>query len=171
MFGGTFNSVQAGGDFASIGGILPQSFILKVTFNDAGTPFITGDWLRLNGTDIPYVTGNLFSNYTVGNGASDTLTVSLLTNIAGSGEQLQFTISTPGTTVANTSKSVANVNALLAVPYMSGASSVTWTNSANGLGYSGSITAVPEPATMGLLLGAVAAGGYWQRRRRAKVAA
>lgn len=158
LFVGSFTSTSPGGDFLGIG--VPSPFFLYLTFNDGGV-FGSGVLRTQTGVNLATIdTAN--AGWTLGDGGSDTLNVLAGTSIPN--RILNFTLTGPSTTIATSS----NANASVIAPFFGGASSfpaaISFTNLL-GQGYQGQITSVPEPASMVLLIGAVAGVGFWQRRR------
>lgn len=161
LFVGSFTSTSAGGDFLGTG--VPTPFHLYLTFNDGGT-FGSGVLRTQAGVNLATIdTAN--AGWTLGNGGSDTLNVLAGTSIPN--RILNFTLTGPSTTIATNS----TANASITSPFFTGSSTlpaaISFTNLL-GQGYQGQITAIPEPTTMGLLIGAVACIGVWQRRRSKK---
>lgn len=169
LFSGTFTTL-VGPNFlpAPVAGA-PFNFNLYMTFADGGV-FSNGVLRHVDGTLLATVdTGN--ASWSIFNGtppAVDQLDILALTNAPGA-RFLSFSLQSPGTAV--TSNSVALGDNM--IPFLQvGAILPQPINFVNflGQGYQGTITAVPEPTTMGLLLCGVAGVAVWHRRRRKNVA-
>ncbi len=162
LFVGSFTSTN--NDFLGTG--VPTPFYLNLTFNDNGL-FGSGLLRTQAGVNLATIdTAN--AGWSLGDGGSDTLSVLAGTSIPN--RFLNFTLTGPSNTIASTS----TANASVIAPFLfSGASAlpaaITFTNFLNQ-GYAGQITAIPEPASMGLLLGVVAGAGMWHKRRNRKTA-
>lgn len=104
------------------------------------------------------------AGWSVGNGPVDTFTFNGLQS-GGTNRLLSFTVNNQASTVNDTNTTVANADALLREPAVLGGS-FTFNSLVTGLGYSGTILAVPEPSSMAVLFGVVSCAGFIRRRRQ-----
>ena len=164
-FRGTVNSANSAAGF--LGAVPPNvNFSVNLTVTDGAGPnaAITGGTFEWIGNSVQFITGG---SVTLIEGGPNNDGANFLVSTGAGFGLFNFSSGPANSFIAGTAVNQGNLNG---IPMSGATTGFSFITGGGAVIYSGTITAVPEPASCLALLGLVGAGA-WRMRRARKVAA